>query len=172
MAFVPDIHVVKTPEWGLDFYWDFQFILPKEEAPIQFPFNIWFPATDITETLWNPENAQVFDVGMNQFPIPKSLQQRALILTFADDVKNTLEKWFSNWYSFIYSVNNNYVRVLEEIVRSVIIKKLNSKKEVMNTTSYLIFPTSPLVYDGKSTSGVRLYTVQCAIVGEQRIILK
>jgi hypothetical protein len=163
---LPDIHQIKEPEWGLEFYWDIQFPYSSNTPNIPYPFNTWFPATDVTEVIWNPNSPYLVEVGMQSFPIPKNVRHKTFSITFPDDVFNTLEKWFDDWYTSIYNINNNYVSVLEEIVRTVIIKKLNSKRDVINTSTYLLFPTSSFEYTGKSAGNVRLYSVTMAIAGK------
>jgi hypothetical protein len=161
-----DIYTIKAPKWGLEFYWDVQFLTTSNSPAIAYPFNTWFPATDVTEVLWNPSSPHIFPVGINSFPVPKNLKHKNFSIIFPDDVYNTLEKWFDDWYTSLYNVDGSYVSVLEEIVRTIVIKKLNSQREVLNVNTYLVFPTSQLVYTGKSVGSVRMYSITMAIAGE------
>lgn len=159
MVFLKDIEQIRAIEWGASYQWDI--MIPSAPSP----FDAWFPAADVDEDLANLET-YAFDSSQHTFKIPRSGTQTNLRITFYDDVKHTLLYWFENWINNTILNHGKYVTPLLESVKLVQLTKLNSRREVMRTSSYFVFPEGPVQFSGKTQSDVNQYSVSFVIAGK------
>jgi hypothetical protein len=86
-------------------------------------------------------------------------------LTFFDDSNNTILNWLREWINTTILNNGQYVSVLEDSIKPVQILKLNQQRDIIQTTSYYVFPEGQIVYNGDSDSSPQQYSVNFVITG-------
>lgn len=160
MALV-NINQIRNIEWGKSYLWEFIF------PDVGGVFSEFFPAIDIEENIANLDSFP-FEAYNNTFKIPKSRSVKDIKITFVDDVDQTGLKFFTDWVSNeIFGEGDRYSTTapVMDIAKQVIVQKLNSQREVITQSSYLVYPEGPLVYRGNSDSGLVMHQATLVIVG-------
>lgn len=134
-------------QWGATHNWDVMF----EKTRPPKPFNAWIPATDVKENLFTLKELDL-EVGLSNCQIPQRSSAYDISITFLDDEKLTLQTWFTAWVDFVFA--RDRVRTISEVCRQLLIRKLNSKKQVIRTTGYLVYPKDSLYFEGSSSADV------------------
>lgn len=163
MAFLNNISELRSIEWGKSFLWDFR--IP--DAPS--PFNAFFPAIDIEENVANLESFS-FEAYNQTFKIPKSRSVKGIEVTYIDDENNTGLSFFTDWMSnqiFFESTNRSSTATLQEAAKRIQIQKLNTNREPLLLSSYLVYPEGPLTFRGNSESGNRIHQVNFVVVATE-----
>ena len=146
-------------EWARSYARDVSF-----EPPLPEPFTTVSPAVDIEETIITPETFST-PAGMSTIVVPQNIGERAITVTFYDDIGSTVENWLHDWYNEIYNTDNQYITTLEEATRIITIKRRDLQKNTIKFNSYLVFPRSPLQFIGSSDSAVRQHSQEFVIAG-------
>ena len=161
MAFLKNIAQLRNIEWGKSFLWDFK--IPDAPAP----FNEFFPAIDIEETLVSLESFS-FEAHNNTFKIPQKRQVKDVKITFVDDYKNSGLSFFTKWMAndiFKENEKHSTTATLQECAKQILIQKLPSTRgNALLLSSYLVYPEGPLAYRGNSDSGLLIHQVSLVIV--------
>ena len=165
--FLTGIEQLRKVEWGKTYLWDIKF-LSGEKDKLPAPFDQWFPATNVDETLYDIA-AYSFDGGMNTgLKIPQSSNAKTIRITFVDKGFEkgslTLAEWLSAWANAVVG-NGKYVLTLYEAVKSLIITKMNSQREITAASSYYVFPEGKLSFVGTSESGIPTYDANFIVAG-------
>ena len=163
--YLKDLVELRKVEWSRSWTWDIKF----EDDSLPEPFKNWFPATDVEEGIFNLEPYQI-TAGLGTFEIPKSWTMLSLSITFVDNADLVLEHWLDKWVNETIFGGGTYVATLEEAVKTVHVAKLNGKRELVASSSYLVFPTGPFNFSGTSTSEIPTHQVEfriCRILSKQ-----
>ena len=164
MAYLNSLNQIRSVNWGKKHLWDIQF--PEGPSPI---FNNWFPATEVevTEAVLDTYSVEYYN---QMFEVPMSTGLRELRVTFFDDAKFTLFFWFRKWVNNeILNLNqtSNYISRLEKSVKSVNLLKLDdTRKTILESKSYLVYPKLTLSWEGTSTPEAQQYQIPFIIAGE------
>lgn len=162
MAFLNNIEQLRAVEWSSSYLWDIRF--SGQSSPPR-PFNKFFPAQDVEENLTTLESYQ-FDLNHKSVKIPHKSSLRTLQITFSDDEQNTLLSWLHEWIDgVIFNGNGGSVAVLEEAVRRVDLVKMDARRDVIQTSSYWVYPEGPLTFSGTSEAKMHQYNIQFIIAG-------
>lgn len=163
MAFLNNISELRAIDWGKSFLWDFR--IP--DAPS--PFNAFFPAIDIQENLASLDSFDV-EIYNTTVKIPKSRSVKTVELTYSDDENNTGLSFFTDWVSntiFSETSNRPHTATLQEASKRIQIQKLNSNRESLLLSSYLVYPEGPLTFKGDSESGTRINQINLIVVATE-----
>ena len=158
---------LRSVEWGKKFLWDIKFTQPSDQPEsrgLGKTFENFFPATDVEEGIANLESFG-WEAFMNTYKVPRKMQQKEVRVTFYDDRDSTLLNWLDDWINKTIFNDGQFLTPLEQCLRLVQIKKLNSRKEVLSDNAYWVFPEGSIIYNGSSSSDPVLYSVQFNIVG-------
>lgn len=160
MSFLSDIEQLRKIEWGRAYAWDIVF----PDAPQ--PFNSFFPAVDVSEPIatlqWLQENYYI-DI----YRFPQNKLQQDLRITFLDDQNGSLLDWFQYWINTTIFNDGQAVSPIGTagVCKTVMIAKLDSYRNVLKTSSYLVFPEGIIDFIGGSESSHVTYSVNFVIAG-------
>lgn len=157
-AFLQRQSQIRQIPWGRTYLWDLRF----DDAPDRF--RDWFPASDVDENVATL-NTKVIEGGLSTYEIPERSSAFDITITFYDDEDHSLLEWITDWINSTILNGEQWVAVLEQSVRRVDVVKLNSRRDVIKTSSYLVFPKGAINYRGTSDAGIPQYAVSFAIVG-------
>lgn len=160
MAFLNSIEQIRSIDWGRKQDWDLKF----PDAPA--PFREWFPAVDVEEPLAIHE-VETLQISNTSIQIPSRTSVLNLKITFYDDERATLATWIKTWMESMTSVGGiqGVVTPVNNATRDVtIIKKSMNKGQTLKTTTYKVFPTGDITYNGTSEAGVPMYSQTFVVV--------
>jgi hypothetical protein len=155
-------HLRAIGDFARSYTWEVHF----PEAPESLKG--FFPANDFDEKLFGVESKQIefFTFVIN---IPHKLNLPKFTISFYDVESKILYKWFRDWIANkMFHMNDGKgltsVGVLEDIVKEVLVLKLNHNKEIIDMISYWVYPES---IDEKCTSSseVSIYSVPLIVAG-------
>ncbi len=157
------IHDLRNEQWGQTHLWDIQFPTGPER------FQNWFPASSVSEGLFNLETWDRGSVFSN-FALPYKKNMNDLKVTFVDTVELYVEEWITEWVADIFgdvkrNGNTQYVLPIHEAVKEVHIAKLNPRRELIKQQTYFVFPRGALYYDGNSESSTHSSEIEFVIAG-------
>lgn len=159
-------HLRAVGDFTRSYYWDVYF----PEAPEIL--RGFFPANDLDEKLFGVESGQIefFTFTVNY---PKKLNLPKFMISFYDLENRVIFKWLRNWIAnTMFHMNEGKgftsVGVLEDIVKEMIVLKLDHRKEIVDILSYWVYPES---IDDKCTSSseVSVYSVPLIVAGMSTI---
>lgn len=165
--FLKNIEDVRSVQWGKTYLWDVKFIgggIPK-------PFSDWFPATNVEESDGSINSFQ-FEGGNTMYKLPQNKTNQDIKLTFVDkdfeqgDEIYNLYEWMIVWRNQTIMKDNGTVGTLSEIVKHIVIAKMNTKKEIVRTSSYWVYPEGEISFTGNSENGVPTYSVTLVVVAK------
>lgn len=149
-------------DFARSYLWDIRF----PEAPE--PFQSWFPANDLDEKSLSVESdtAEFFNIVFNY---PKKLNLPKITLTFYDREDRINYKWIRDWIAnTIFNLNvrgsETSVSTLEEVVKEMLVYKLNHNKQPVDFVSYWVYPES-IDDHGSSENSLSIYTVPFVVAG-------
>lgn len=189
---------VRDVSWGKSYLWNAKFynpyesenllpsatnslIVPSYISPPEPPekFKSWFPAYTVSEPVFSIQTMNVKTPLIN-FPIPKTLSNADLSISFYDDDKSSIRKWISNWclHMFNLSVSDETedgkvyisretgsgVRTLSECIMGLSIKKFTSDHIITTERDYLVFPSQNFVNSMDSESNADTFQATFSIV--------
>lgn len=159
MAYLKNVDEIRAVEWYRSYLWDIVF----PEAPS--PFNKWFPAVDVEETLYNLDTF-AFEGGMSSFEVPKGTTPLQLSVTFKDNEDLVLHNWLSDWVNKTILNDGMYVTPLEECVKIIQVAKLKPNRAVFSEISYQVIPKGSLSFHGTSDSSSESNTISFVVIGK------
>lgn len=163
-AFLREISQLSEVEWNVDYLWDCKFAQTFTQGLPEYFVN-WLPVVDIDENLATAVN-ETQELATTSASIPKGTSEFDLQITFMDDDKNSLLKFFANWINVRIQGGGSYLTsTLEDSYKEIWIRKLTREKVEVETRSYLVIPEGGLNFAGKSTSDASLYNMTLKIVG-------
>lgn len=168
-----NIEQIRSVQWGKTYLWDIAF--PNENSNTSYLDNTtglrdsinigdWFPAISVEDTTAIIES-EAIPLPMSETKIAKNSAIKSIRISFADDIYNTVYNWFDSWMNEIILNNNEYVGYLSDYYKKIYIRKLNTNKDVINESVYLVYPEDTLIFLGNSESGLPEYSVNLIKVG-------
>ena len=163
---------VRNVEWGKSFLWELSFppMEGDETHPPEPPptFQKWFPASSISEPVFNVE-AFTVNTPTITFNIPSKFGITELRVDFYDTMYHDVREWLAEWSSYmlglpenarflatsdIYHSDGKYfgVRPISECIRPVIVKRFNSTHKFEYTKKYLVCPSGSFISSLNSNS--------------------
>jgi hypothetical protein len=130
----PSFKQVQNVRYRQKHLWDIRFLTPPPPEPFGTE---WFPATGITDTIFNIVS-HTFETTIGTIAIPKSTDVGSLDLqvTFYDTIDCVIEEWLTDWHRFMFPMDGfhyTFVRRLGDVVGKVEVAKLGyDKKPVLN----------------------------------------
>lgn len=161
MAGLSEIGQIRKVEWGATYLWDIYF----PDAP--YPFNDWFPASNVSEPLIQPMfESQSF--GLIKLDFPKNTGALSMSITFYDDVNLTLETWLREWYNKIF---NDFMHVtpLYDCLKDVQVRRLDRGKNIVSNINYSVVPNTPISVESNSNASARQLTVGFSVAGFRQL---
>lgn len=164
--YLKNIEEIRKVQLGRTYLWDIRFIggnLPK-------PFQEWFPAINVDEGDGSI-NSISFDAGYTSAKIPQNKTNAEIKVTFIDkdfeagEDKYNLYEWMKAWRNQVVIKPDGTIGTLSEIVRHLVIAKLNTKKEIVKTSSYWVYPEGDLSFVGNSENGIPTYSINLVVAG-------
>ncbi len=149
---------IRQMPWGRTYLWDMRF----EEAPA--PFRAWFPASDVDENVATL-NTKTIEGGISTYEVPMGSSAFDLNITFYDDENHTLLDWITEWVNLLILDGEKTIAVLDQAVKRVDLVKMNSRREEVKTSSYLVFPKGGINFRGTADAAIPQYAVPFAIAG-------
>jgi hypothetical protein len=158
LGLTDNLNSIAPVTWARKYSWDIKF----DGAPA--PFSEWFPASDIDEPKTVLE-AHTFDAFLKTYSFPKSQGEKRLTITFYDDENNAIVNWLQEWAEIEMFNDDAFVATLEEVLKQVHIKKLNSRREEVQINSYWVYPDGTLTDSRGSDSSAQQYSMDFVVVG-------
>lgn len=173
---------IRSVQWGMTHLWDIRFGGDVRGGnPPPAPFDEWFPAQDVEEPIFQLETLTI-EGGNSTFEIPKGTASRELNITFFENEARALAEWFNEWVNFFilgddaaatfagastlgFGIRATHVAELEQAVRRVDILKLDSRREPVKTSSYLVFPKGQMTDRMTADAGPISYSAPFVIAG-------
>lgn len=176
MPGLKDINQLRSvSNWATTYLWDIQFFNPafssgavsKGVSSCPYPFNDWFPASSVTEPLFNVETQRI-DGHVISLEIPKSTGALQIRLEFFDSSNHVLEKWLKEWFQSIFP---GYLEVtpLYDAVKILEVKRLTPGKKEIWTNRYYVFPKGNVEVDNNSQSAIKKISVTLAVAGMETV---
>lgn len=167
MAFLKSIDSLMEIDWSRSYLWDAKF-MPAPAGFTQYempphPFDDWFPATDYDETARTSQSLML-SFHNSLFKVPQGAADMSINLTYMDDINFSLSNWVKRWYDEIYSITEG-TAMLSEIVRLLIVAKLNFKHEIIQSTKFLVYPEASLLIQGSSDSDSKSQILNLVVAG-------
>ena len=155
------LDAMRNINWSRSYLWEVE--LDDVPPPFNKEGGFGFPAIEVDDTLALGSTFD-FEAGINLLRVPQKKYSYDLKLTFYDDEQGTLEKFFEKWFNEIY--NNDYgVLPVEAAVKMLVVRKLNSKREIILSRNYLVYPNGTILGVNRTDSGPRQFMVDFVISG-------
>lgn len=161
MAFLNDIETIRAIDWAATYLWDVRL----EGAPS--PFDTFFPAMDVEETRGDVSSYD-FQWHLSNFKVPKSSSSKHLRLSFADDSKGTLWKFFDTWINTTIFNDGKCVSTIATCTKRLTLLKLDRQRVITEEFRYNVYPEGSLNFTGNSDNGLRTYSVNFVVTGIER----
>lgn len=167
--FLEGIESLRSVDWSKTYLWDMHFIGGNGWGSPAYPFDSWFPATEVDELVGSIITHD-FAPPLRPFSIPGSSNLKRLKISFIDDVYCTLEKYFEEWMDVQILNNGLGVSPVEDCLRDVIIYRLGSNHKPVHGYIYSIFPAGELPFNGRSTSNLNEYSLDFVVWRFKKIL--
>jgi hypothetical protein len=130
------------------------------------PFNTWFPALDVSQPLASLQSGS-YDFHINTYRIPQTRTPQDITLTFYDDEYNTLSTWISMWINNTILNQGKSVSPIGTpgVCKTIMISRLNTRRQVIRTDSYWVYPDGIIPFHGGSTPEITQYSINFVIAG-------
>ena len=160
MAYLTSIDDLRAIQWGVTYDWDIRF----PDAP--FPFSKFFPAVEVSE----PQAALQFHQEtffIDTYRIPWNKLPQDLRIVFHDNTNGILLDWIQRWINKTIFNNGAGVSPIgtDGVCKRVHISKLNSKREIVKTSAYWVFPDGVVDFLGNNAPDVLTYSINFVIAG-------
>jgi hypothetical protein len=146
------LQAMRKVSWGIKYLWEVSI------DGVGGSFKEFFPATDVQDTVATVDTHEIM-TSISTFEVPKSTSAKGIDITFLDDEQHTLYNFFKKWMTEEILNNEKYVSTVEKSSKLVTIRKLNKKRETIQTDSYYAFPKGELAFAGDNSSEAPSYTV-------------
>ena len=181
------IDVIRSVDWDTNYLWTVDFF----DAGPPVPFASFFPASDVSLPMAILETDTI-NFGQTDIQIPLKSKSKELSITFYDDEKRTLLRYFKDWIELdilnggycVSGIKDNHKltdvhRKLKRTVavtgdaeqrvkpmRGIELKLLDKSRKSVLTYRYKVFPTGQLDFSGTQASEAQTYTMTFVIVSE------
>jgi hypothetical protein len=173
---------IRNIEIDKNFLWVVDFVGGGDSFIPPAPFDVLFPASEVTLELAKLElEEQIF--GQSSIKYPKRTSAKEFSVTFYDDEKRTLQRWFSDWINLDILNNGEFISGIDDnhqIVtgndsfgnfgrrvrpsRHIRLALLDAWRRNARVYEYKVVPEGVLSYSGGQGSEATNYTVNFAIV--------
>jgi len=167
---------VRSVEWEKKYLWIVDFVDSKPPAP----FEDFFPANDVTIPMGTLEHHQI-DLPQHVFFFPIRATTGEISITFYDDDKRTLLKWFTDWIHldinnyglFVSGLGDNHKSVAPDSfgnvrnvqpVRKIRLALLDAGRKTTAVHNFWVIPDGEIAYNGAQISDAQTYTMSFKIV--------
>lgn len=148
---------IRMIAWRKSFLWEIFF--PGENLN---SFKGWVPAVSVVENTWNLQSYD-FTAGISSYKIPMKSSVLTVQVSFHDDEKLSIERWLQAWVNTKILLSGgltvNYVSGPDGASKHMMIRKLNTKREVLYQSDYKVFPEGASFYEGDSESSSPIISV-------------
>jgi len=160
-SFLENQDQVRSIQWGKEYQWDVRF----PDAPS--PFDKWFPAIDIGEEIAKLET-YAFTLYNTSYEIPSHTSLHEVTMTFMDNEKKVLAKWFETWINEeILNLNTTRrVAPLARCVKQIQIQTLDSAKNDIDNRSYWVFPKGSFSRLGTGSGDIIVTPATLVVAGK------
>lgn len=168
MAFLTGIEKLRPIQWSQSYLWDIRiYNTPSSKGPQKppNPFDEWIPATSVDDQTADVENMQE-EAAHGIFSIPKKGGIRKIKITFVDNAAHALERYFVDWMEVQILNRGRFTSTLAEAAKYMNIVRLNSKREIQQSNTYLVIPEGGINYEGSDKADPNSYSVNFVKVGE------
>ena len=150
---------ISSKEWSRSDKWDVRF--KTGDGPEGF--TDWLPATDLTVPIGNISSFD-FASGHRTLAIPKALDYPDITMTLIDDENRSIKKFLRKWARDTFP-NDNGVKYLTDIVKTLEVAPLTLQNEVVEHEKYIVFLNGSMASVYGSTEGTMSYPISLKIVG-------
>lgn len=178
------ITAIRSVEWAKSYLWAIDFVAGSSNAigpscAPPAPFDALFPASDVTLNIGTIVSDER-EFGQTSISFPKRSSQFTMTVTFFDDQKLTLHKWFKDWINidilnngdFISGLNDSHAPVVPTFdkrnrvfpSREVRLVMLDAYRKEVTNYHLRIYPTGAINWVGSQGSQATQYTVSFNIV--------
>lgn len=155
------LDAMRNINWSRSYLWEVE--LDDVPPPFNKEGGFGFPAIEVDDTLALGSTFD-FEAGINLLRVPQKKYSYDLKLTFYDDEDGTLEKFFEKWFNEIYD-NDRGVIPVEAAVKMLLVRKLNSRRKIILTRKYLVYPNGTILGVNRTDSGPRQFMIDFVIAG-------
>ena len=127
------------------------------------PFNLWFPATNLTETLFEIVDKSV-KFGPGNFSVPVEYAETDIQLTMYDTNTCVLEEFFTKWRNQMFP-GPCCVATLCQIVKKFYLAKLDNQRLIKKQVGFWVRPSGKFFFQGTAEPTPRTYMVNLKICG-------
>lgn len=152
---------LNSKEWARSDKWDVRFRTGGPEE-----YTNWLPATDMTLPIFNISTYD-WSSGHRSFSVPKALDYPDISMTLIDDDKRSIKKFLKKWVETAFPEDGG-IQYLSEMVKVIEVKQLNLQNEVVETESYIVFPTGSTANALNSDSSTSSYAISFKVAGYSR----
>ena len=156
------IEMVRSVVWGRSYLWNVEMVDQKPPSP----FDKFLPVVDVEEPVYGIDDHPV-DTPTFTMSVPKSETAEQLTLTMFDDIHHTMEAYFSEWINQKVTNKKAGLTALSSCVRRIIVQRLDEKRDVTKSATYLVYPNGSLNFHGDSESSGVQHTIQFVVVGQE-----
>jgi hypothetical protein len=167
--YLDSIDKVRAVEWSKSYLWDICFFGGNGYGPPPYPFDSWFPATEVQDLVCSV-NTNEFSSPMRQFSVPVNSNLRRLKIDFIDDMYCTLENYFVEWMDVQILNNGKGVTPVEECLRSLLVYRLDASRKPVKGYLYSVFPAGELPFNGRSDSQANEYALDFLVWNSKRVL--
>jgi hypothetical protein len=157
------LDALRKVNWSRSYLWEVDLEgAPAPYGPGQSP---GLPVVDVDAPL---AMGFTYDIssGIQLLRVPLKTQAYDVRLTIYDDENGTLEKFFTAWYQQIYNPKLG-VLPIHQAVRRMVIKKLSSRRKLIDKITYWVFPNGTLLLANKGDSGPRQYSIEFVVARKE-----
>lgn len=141
---------LRTIQWRRSYDWAIRFL--AEDTPKIF--RSWFPATSIRENLWTVDSYDI-RAGQSTYKIPKSTKLQDIEITFEEDQAVSITRWLENWVLNQIFLDGGGVQYLSKCCKPLIIARMDSMKQPIFHSTYMVYPEgSDFLSGGSESAGV------------------
>ena len=157
------LDALRNVNWSRSYLWEVDLDgAPTPYGPGQSP---GLPVVDVDAPL---AMGHTYDIesGIQLLRVPLKSQSYDIRLTIYDDENGTLEKFFIEWFQQIYNPRLG-VLPIHQAVRKMVVKKLNSRRQLISNITYWVYPNGTLLSANKSDSGPRQYSIEFVVARKE-----
>ncbi len=170
MAFLNSIEKLRAVQWSSQLLWDVKFFnATQTEDPtkrLPKPFDEWFPAQTVEDQTADLETFQL-ETAQKPLFFPKMGGKKTIKLTFVDDSAHQLHSFFETWIESTIQNEETHISTVSESTKFLQVVRLTPNKEIIADLirTYLVFPISPLIYEGSDKPDPNQYSITFVKVG-------
>jgi len=176
------ITLIRAVEWDKKYLWTVDFKDIGEDAVNPPPpFDDFFPANDVSLPVSIIES-NTFDLPQSSIKLPYRSNTSEITVTFYDDEKKQLLKWFKDWMEldlmndgrFVSGLQDNHkivtnldsFGVMRNVrpIRPMRIALLDAFKDEVMVWQCYVYPEGNLEWNGGQGSDAQLYTLSFVVV--------